>query len=338
VTVAEIDTMARRALAFTPMETDWRLIVDAAIHAEDVGYEAVLVPEGWGLDATVVLGEIARNTRRIRLATGIVSVWGRTAATLAMTAATLDDLSDGRFILGIGSSTPVLGEGFHNVPFTRPAARLAATLRDVRLLLDGRRITGADGQPGLRLGLDPRPHLPIWVAALGPRAVETAVRSADGWFPALAPRSELPRWRAAATGAGPSDCRLVSGPLAFPATDTDDGRAAARQLVGWYLTGMGRVYGDLVAASGFVDEVAALRAANERPRPGSITWPAEAEPLLAELAVHGDAVELGRQLAAWDHVSDLVAVTTGPLCAADLHRLVAAGAPVPQPAVQPMMS
>ena len=88
MSITEIDTMPRRALAFTPMETDWRLIVDAAIHAEDAGYEAVLVPEGWALDATVVLGEIARHTRRIRLATGILSIWGRTAATLAMTAAT----------------------------------------------------------------------------------------------------------------------------------------------------------------------------------------------------------------------------------------------------------
>jgi alkanesulfonate monooxygenase SsuD/methylene tetrahydromethanopterin reductase-like flavin-dependent oxidoreductase (luciferase family) len=330
--------MSRRALAFTPMETNWRLIVEAAIQAEDAGYEAVLVPEGWGLDATVVLGEIARHTRRIRLATGILSIWGRTAATLAMTAATLDDISDGRFILGIGSSTPTLGEGFHGLPFTRPAARLSATLRDVRLLLDGNRVMGVDGQPGLRLGLDPRPHLPIWVAALGPRAVETAIRSADGWFPALAPRSQLPRWRTAAVGAVPSACRLVSGPLAFPATDVDDGREAARQLVGWYLTGMGRVYGDIVAASGFADEVAALRAANEKPRPGSITWPAAAEPLLPELAVHGDAAELGRQLAAWDLVGDLVTVTTGPVCAADLHRLIAACAPAPLRAEQRIVS
>lgn len=338
MSVTEIDPTPRRALAFTPMETDWRLVVEAAIHAEDVGYEAVVVPEGWALDATVVLGEIARHTRRIRLATGILSIWGRTAATLAMTAATLDDLSDGRFILGIGSSTPTLGEGFHGLAFRRPAARLSTTLRDVRLLLDGQRVRGVDGQPGLRLGLDPRPHLPIWAAALGPRAVETAVRSADGWFPALAPRSQLSRWRAAAAGAGPSDCQLISGPLAFPATDVHDGREAARQLVGWYLTGMGRVYGDVVAGSGFVEEVTALRAANDRPRPGSITWPAAAEPLLAELAVHGDAVELARQLASWDLVSDLVTVTTGPVGAVDLHRLVAACAPVPRQAVQPMVS
>ena len=338
MSVTEIDTTTRRALAFTPMETDWRLVVEAAIHAEDVGYEAVIVPEGWALDATVVLGEIARHTRRIRLATGILSIWGRTAATLAMTAATLDDLSEGRFILGIGASTPTLGEGFHGRSFTRPAARLSATLRDVRLLLDGQRVVGLDGQPGLRLGLDPRPHLPIWVAALGPRALETAVRSADGWFPALAPRSRLAHWRKAAVGDRPTDCRLISGPLVFPATDVDDGRVAARQLIGWYLTGMGRVYGDVVAASGFVDEVAALRAANERPRPGSIVWPVEAEPLLAELAVHGDAVELERQLTSWDLAADLVTVTTGPARAADLHRLVAACAPVPHRAVQPIVS
>ena len=98
MTLHRIDHSPRRAVVFTPMEQRRHVLVDAAVLADQLGYDTVLIPEGWGFDASVILAEIALKTTRIRVATGIASIWGRSPATLAMMAATLDDLSvaDGR--------------------------------------------------------------------------------------------------------------------------------------------------------------------------------------------------------------------------------------------------
>ena len=97
------------------METRRDVMVRTARLADELGYEVFALPEGWGLDSTAVLAEIALSTERIRLASGVLSVWGRTPGTLAMTAATLDQISGGRYVLGLGASTPALAEGFHDV-------------------------------------------------------------------------------------------------------------------------------------------------------------------------------------------------------------------------------
>src|SRR6185437_9505824 len=114
-------TPRRRGVGLTPMETRRDVIVRAAVLADELGYESFSVPEGWGLDSTPVLTEIALRTSRIQVASGVLSVWGRTPATLAMTAATLHQVSEGRYVLGLGASTRALAEGFHDIPFERPA-------------------------------------------------------------------------------------------------------------------------------------------------------------------------------------------------------------------------
>ena len=95
-----------------------------AMLADSLGYESFSLPEGWGFDSTLVLTEIALRTQRITLVSGILSVWGRTPGTLAMSAATLHQISGGRYVLGLGPSTRALVEGFHDVPFRHPADRL----------------------------------------------------------------------------------------------------------------------------------------------------------------------------------------------------------------------
>ena len=121
-------TAGRRGVGFTPMETRRDVIVRAAVLADELGYEFVALPEGWGLDSVPVLTEIALRTSVIQVVSSIMSVWGRTPATLAMTAATLNQVSTGRFILGLGASTRALAEGFHDVPFEHPAVRLRDTV------------------------------------------------------------------------------------------------------------------------------------------------------------------------------------------------------------------
>jgi alkanesulfonate monooxygenase SsuD/methylene tetrahydromethanopterin reductase-like flavin-dependent oxidoreductase (luciferase family) len=113
-------TSRRRGVGLTPMETRRDVIVRTAVLADELGYEIFAVPEGWGLDSTPLLTEIALRTARIRLASSVLSVWGRTPATLAMTAATLDQVCGGRYVLGLGASTKALAEGFHDTAFEHP--------------------------------------------------------------------------------------------------------------------------------------------------------------------------------------------------------------------------
>jgi alkanesulfonate monooxygenase SsuD/methylene tetrahydromethanopterin reductase-like flavin-dependent oxidoreductase (luciferase family) len=309
MTLRHPDPRPNRALMFTPMEQRRDLIVDAAVLADQLGYDTVLIPEGWGFDAGVVLAEIALKTTRIRIATGITSIWGRSPATIAMMAATLDDVSGGRFTLGLGTSTPTLAEQFHDVAFHRPTARLAHTISQVRALLDGERTTPTGGGRGLRLGVPARPDLPIWIAALAPRATAIAMRGGDGWYPALVPLDRIDTLRATASAAAPGDPNLIAGPMVAAG---DDGQRAAEQLVGWYLTGMGPLYPDFVGSLGYHDEVRAIRASNPRPAPGAVDWPRDADPLLEQLAAVGTRQAIAGQLAEWDERADIVAVCVGP--------------------------
>jgi alkanesulfonate monooxygenase SsuD/methylene tetrahydromethanopterin reductase-like flavin-dependent oxidoreductase (luciferase family) len=328
MTVTHIDPRPSRALVFTPLEQQRHHLVEAAVLAEQLGYDIVLVPEGWGLDASVVVTEIALRTSRIRIATGITSIWGRSPATLAMMAATLDDLSGGRFTLGLGASTPLLAERFHDVKFHRPAGRLGHAVREVRALLEGRRVTPTvTNAPGLRLGVPARPGVPIWAAAHGPRATRIATTYADGWFPALVPRDHLATLRATAQ-TSPSDephsPLLIAGPMVSAGSGS---RHSAEQLIGWYFTGMGRFYGDFVASCGFGSAVAAIRSANPHPTPGSIEWPSTADSLLDQLAAFGEPAAIANTLAEWDQRADIVAVCVGPDTLERVLTAVDAGAP-----------
>lgn len=327
MTLRAPDPSVRRALAFTPMETRRDVLVDSAVLAERLGYEAVMIPEAWGLDATVVLAEIAMRTERIRLVAGVLSPWGRSAAAIAMAAASLDDLSDGRFTLGLGVSTPVLAERLHGVPFHRPAARLRATVDDVRRLLAGERRTDTEAGRGLRLGSAPRPQVPIWVAGNGPMATALAVDHADAWCPAMTPLDGIGAIRSRAASLGTGDPELVCFTLAAVDTPTTEARTTASHLAAWYLTGMGPFYGDALAQRGHAGEVDAIRAANPRPNPFAMTWPPEADGLLPQLAVFGDHEDVATALRPWDASADLVALCVAPEAPSSIFAAIEAGAP-----------
>jgi alkanesulfonate monooxygenase SsuD/methylene tetrahydromethanopterin reductase-like flavin-dependent oxidoreductase (luciferase family) len=116
---------------------------------------------------------------------GVLGIWGRSAATIAMAASTLDTLSNGRFVLGLGVSTAQLAEGLHDVPFVGPTTKLRQVVTQVRALLIGERVplfvTTQARQ--LRLNLPTRPDLPIYVAGSASRTIRLAGELADGWLP-----------------------------------------------------------------------------------------------------------------------------------------------------------
>jgi alkanesulfonate monooxygenase SsuD/methylene tetrahydromethanopterin reductase-like flavin-dependent oxidoreductase (luciferase family) len=311
---------APRGVGLTPMETRREVIVRAAVLADELGYEVFSVPEGWGLDSTPVLTEIALRTSRIRVASGVLSVWGRTPATLAMTAATLHQVSEGRYILGLGASTRALAEGFHDVPFEHPAARLRDVVTKVRALLAGEPARLSDGSAArpLRLGQPPVPALPIWIAALGELSLRVTAELGDAWIPALAPRDGLAALtdrlrkerQATAPDAGP--ITVAAGPITAVADDTATARDIVASCVAWYLTAMGDVYARSVSRQGYAAEVRKIIAANPRPSPSHGIVPHDAEPVLGQLAAYGTAEQVRAQLKPWHDAADSVTVMLPP--------------------------
>src|SRR5256885_6257072 len=163
------------------------------LEAERLGFSVVWAAEAYGSDAVTVLAYLAAKTSRIDVGSAVLQIPARTPTMTAMTAATLDRLSGGRFRLGLGVSGPQVSEGWHGVRFAKPLARTREYVEIVRLALartnvayEGEfyRLPLPDG-PGkaLRLTLHPvREHIPIYLAAVGPKNLELAGEIADGWL------------------------------------------------------------------------------------------------------------------------------------------------------------
>lgn len=313
-------TAGRRGVALTPMETRRDVIVRAAVLADELGYETFSVPEGWGLDSVPVLTEIALRTSVIRVVSGILSVWGRTPATLAMTAATLHQVCEGRYVLGLGASTRALAEGFHDTAFEHPAARLRDTVTKVRALLGGQpaQLDHTSSARPLRLGQPPAPELPIWVAALGEHTLRVAAELGDGWMPALMARDCLPDQKnrlnrlREATALGARALTVATGPITVADDDAGHARDIAATCTAWYLSAMGDIYAQSVASQGYAAEVKAVIAANPRPSPRHGIVPPDAQVVLEQLAACGTRDQVRQQLEPWDDSADIVGILLPP--------------------------
>ena len=288
-----------------PLENRRDVFVDLAASADRLGYAGFFLPETWTYDVTVLLAEIAVKTHRIQLGTGILGVWNRSAATIAMAAATLDTISGGRFTLGLGASTPQLTEGLHDVPFAAPVKRMRQMITQVRALLRGERIplAVAIAARPLKLNLPPAPSLPIHLAALGDDSIRLAGELADGWLPFLYPLRHIPygleRVREGAARGGHPDRLPVLCP-SVPAVVSEDAgkaRAGAAWFAAFYLVSMGTFYRDSLIRQGFDKEVASVLAANAPKFQGAV--PPDAEELLEQLIVFGTPAEARRRLARW---------------------------------------
>lgn len=287
-----------------PLENRRELILSLATSAERYGYDAFFMPETWSWDITVLLGEIAARTHHITLGTGILGLWGRTPATIAMAAATLAVASGGRFVLGLGTSTPQLAEGLHDVAFTAPLGRMRRTVTQVRALLRGERIplAGTSAARPLKLNLPPSPPVPIYIAALGADSTRLAGEISDGWIPFFYPVSRLEAgvalMREGAARAGRDGVPpIVPSIPTVVAAEAETARAGAAWVLAFYLTTMGAIYRDSLTRLGFGKEVEAVLAANT-PKPAGIV-PPDAERLLEEVTVFGTPPEARRRLERW---------------------------------------
>lgn len=247
-----------------------RHLVEVVEVADRLGYESAWVPEAYGYDAFTLLAVLATRTSSIQLGTGIVNVFSRTPALLAQTIASLDELSGGRAILGLGTSGPQVVSGWHGVPFDRPLRRLRETVDIVRLVLRRERLV-YDGEVfQLRGGLKlithpPRAAIPIAVASITDGGVRLAAEIADRWMPTLWDPDAAPAVFAEALREGaarrPSWLDpLVCSPSVTVSADDDLGRARdrVRPHLALYIGGMGtrekNFYNALVARYGFAAE------------------------------------------------------------------------------------
>jgi len=296
---------SRIGLSVMPLETRREAILALATEGDRLGYDGFFLPETWAYDITVLLAEAAARTTRITVGTGILGIWNRSAATLAMAAATLHAMSGGRFVLGLGASTPQLAEGLHDTPFEAPVPRMRRIVTQVRALLRGERIPleVMTKARALKLNVPPAPMLPIHVAALGDAMTRLAGELADAWVPFLYPWSQLAtgleRLREGATRGGhPERLPEIHPSVPTVVADTDSkAREGAAWFVSFYVTTMGTVYRDSLTRQGHGKAVEAVLAANAPKFTGVV--PADAEDLLEQLIVYGTPPEARRRLERW---------------------------------------
>ncbi|HEU4976957.1 MAG TPA: LLM class F420-dependent oxidoreductase [Baekduia sp.] len=242
--------------------------------AERLGYDSVWAAEAYGSDVATILGWLAGQTTKIKLGSSIFQMPGRSAAMTAMTAATLDQLSDGRMLLGLGASGPQVSEGWHGVRFAKQLQRTREYVAVVRMALARERVEFhgetidlplPDG-PGKALKLTIAPvqeRIPIYLAAIGPKNTALAGEIADGWIPTLLSPEHLPMLRDALEEGAASAGRTLDGFDIAPTVnvnitdDVDAARDAMRPFIALYVGGMGsrekNFYNHLVQRYGFED-------------------------------------------------------------------------------------
>jgi len=251
--------------------------MDLVRRAEELGFDSAWYGESWGYDAFTTLAQVAGVTSRIKLGTLIATVFSRTPAMMAQSAASLDVISDGRLILGLGTSGPAVVSNWHGQTWRQPTRRTREYVEIVRLALAGERVD-YEGElfklKGFRLRNAPlRGSVPIMIASLGPRSVEQTGEIADGWLPIFPSVQLLQGGRALLARGASHSGRIMEdfeiAPSILTAVSDDDPQGArnlARAHVAFYVGGMGTFYADLVAKQGFPEEAA--RIALEWSKPG----------------------------------------------------------------------
>lgn len=258
---------------------------DAVVEMERAGLDVVWVAEAYSFDAVSQMGYLAARTERVQIGSGILPLYTRTPALLAMTAATLDALSHGRVLLGLGASGPQVIEGFHGVPYDRPLGRTREIIdicRSVwrreplqhdgiyRIPLPPDQGTGL-GKPLKLINHPVRAEIPVWVAALGDKNVALTAELADGWLPHLLVPEQLRAVFGPALDAGAARRDPALGPLqitgggvlALDEAAFGPAEKLARETFALYIGGMGargrNFYNTVFARQGYPDEAALIQ-------------------------------------------------------------------------------
>ncbi|MXV62155.1 TIGR04024 family LLM class F420-dependent oxidoreductase [Natronorubrum sp. JWXQ-INN-674] len=291
-------------------------IVDYTQRAEEGGYDCAWLPETWGRDGVTVLTTMAERTDSIDVGSSILNTYSRSPALLGQTAATLQEVSDGRFRLGLGPSGPVVIENWHGMEYGNPLKRTRETVDIVRQVLAGETVD-YDGDEfdlnGFRLRCEaPDPSPPIEVTGMGPKAVELAGRFADGWHGImLTPDGMEARLEDIERGAelgdrDPDDVQVTTGVTCCALDDADRARELTRQHIGFYIGGMGTFYRDALERQGY-DEASEIHDAwQDGDREHALEL--VDENILDDLCAFGTPDETRAQLERYEAVDDLDAI------------------------------
>jgi F420-dependent oxidoreductase-like protein len=304
-----------------------RKAADEVVALERAGLDSVWVAEAYGFDAPTLMGYLAAKTETVKIGSGILNIYSRTPGALLQTAAGLDNVSQGRAILGLGVSGPQVVEGFHGVPYRKPMARTAEVVDIIRrglkrepLSADGEFHLPLDKEHGAVTGLGKpiklltkpeRDTIPIWIAALGPKNVEQTAEIADGWIPHLFhPEKAHVVWGdalAAGTtkrldGLGPLQV-MAGGMVAIgEGPDTKALLDFARPIFALYVGGMGakgkNFYNSLAQRYGYEEAAAKIQELYLSGMKGeaAMTVPDE---LVDEIALVGPKERIAERLEAW---------------------------------------
>jgi F420-dependent oxidoreductase-like protein len=312
--------------------------------ADELGYDSVWTSEAYGSDALTPLAWWGAQTSRIRLGTAIMQMAARTPAATAMAAMSMDHLSGGRFILGLGVSGPQVVEGWYGAPYAKPLARTREYVEVVRKILAREAPLEFSGdyyelpyQSGTGLGkalkstVHPlRPDMPIVLAAEGPKNVALSAEIADGWIPFwFSPKSDAFYREALATGFGRDGARRPMAdfevPCPVPVVVNDDVEAAAdviRPTLALYVGGMGakdaNFHYAVLARLGYEAECARIQ---ELYLSGDRTAAIAAVPtsMVEDVALVGPVAKIREELPTWRDTVITTMVVSGP---PDLLRLM----------------
>lgn len=313
---------------------------DLAVRAEAAGFDSIWTAEAWGADAFTPLAYMAAKTSTLKLGTAIAQMSSRSPAVTGMTVLTLQQLSGGRVVLGLGVSGPQVIEGWHGVAFRKPLAMsrdYLAILRkvlaaDAKVVHEGEVLSvpyaGADatglGKP-LRSTLTPAPQTPILVAALGPKNTAQAAEIADGLLPYLfSPRHWEKVWGEAVAAAGPG-FQVAPTVLAAIGDDLDACRDEVRPSIALHIGAMGskdqNFYATLVKRYGYeaeADHIQDLYLAGHRKE----AIAAVPDALVDDLALVGPAGHVREQLSIWKECP-IATLIVEPTRADDLEKIAA---------------
>jgi len=296
--------------------------------AETLGYSAVFTAENYGSDAYTPLAWWGSQTTRIQLGTQIVPIAARTPTATAMAALTLDHLTGGRHILGLGVSGPRVVEGWFGQPFDRPLARTREYIHVIRQVLARSAPVNNDGphfpvpyrgQGAVGLGtplksvVHPlRSSLPIWLAAEGPRNIALCAEIADGWMPIFYSPRMAPDYRAALaegfavrtdTRSGPSDFAIASSCKVVVTDDRDSALDRMKQMVGFYIGGMGskemNFHKDLFTRMGYGGPAERIQQLYTEGRADD-AYREVTRDMVADISLVGSVAQIRDDIAAWE--------------------------------------
>ena len=300
-------------MGYAPPGTNPTELIANAQEAERLGFDSAWAAEAWGTDCITVLSWLAATTTRIKVGSAIMQIPGRTPANAAMTAMTLDLMSGGRFLMGLGTSGPQVVEGWHGEPWGKPLVKTREYVEIVRAVLRretlehhgehydipyrGAGATGL-GKPLKIMARPLRADIPIYLAAIGPKAVAQAFEIADGWLPIFFSPERAPE----VFGSPPDGFEVAPSVQVLVGDDVQACRDALKPMFALYVGGMGargkNFYNSLVSRYGYEAEARRIQDLylDGKQREAIAAVP---DALVDEVALVGPKERIADRLAAW---------------------------------------